>query len=106
MTDFSITDNAAKEISRLSKSHEAYVRLVVEGGGCSGFKYDFKFEKELKENDKIFEKNDAKLVIDDISLQFMSGTELDYVETMTSSEFQFKNPNASANCGCGQSFSI
>ncbi len=108
MSKIEITDAASREISRLLKSKEngTNFRIIVKGGGCSGFKYDFKFDKEVSENDEIFEKNGIKLIIDDLSLNLINGALLDFSESLTSSEFQLKNPNAAGSCGCGQSFSI
>lgn len=108
MTQIIISENAAKEIQKLieQKPENKFFRIIVEGGGCSGFKYEFKLDQEKHNSDIIFEKNNIKVAIDEISLSLMDGTELDYVETMTSSEFELKNPNATSSCGCGQSFSI
>lgn len=106
---FVITDNAAKQIAKLLESEEpaAKFRIEVIGGGCSGFKYKFGFDTENKENDVVFQKNDSKVVIDEVSLNsFMQGSILDFIETLGSSYFEIKNPNSSARCGCGSSFSI
>lgn len=108
MTQIKISEKAAKEIHKLiqQKSENKFFRIIIEGGGCSGFKYEFKLDHEKHNSDIIFEKNNVKVAIDEISLSLMDGAELDYVETMTSSEFELKNPKATSSCGCGQSFSI
>ena len=82
------------------------LRLSVQGGGCSGFSYKFDFEDKLADDDKIFETDGVKLVVDDMSLEFLDGAEVDYVEELIGSSFKVKNPNATASCGCGTSFSV
>lgn len=108
-TQFVITDNAAiriKDLAYRDSLSDAVLRLKVEGGGCSGFRYDFSLAKNIENDDKIFSHKDVKVVIDELSLPFIDGSVLDYVETLTSAEFVVKNPNASASCGCGNSFAV
>ena len=107
---FTVSDNAARRISTLLKDeHEAdnkFMRVAVEGGGCSGFQYIFKFDSIKNSYDFIFEKNDVAVIIDEISLELIKGGTLDYTEELIGSYFQVINPNASSACGCGTSFSI
>jgi len=107
---FNVSDNAAQRISVLLKNEEEadskFMRVAVEGGGCSGFQYIFKFDSIKNSDDLIFEKNDVSVVIDEISLELIKGGTLDYIEELIGSYFQVTNPNASSGCGCGTSFSI
>ena len=81
----------------------AGLRLCIQGGGCSGFQYGLLIEKEPAENDKVFESNGIKIFIDPISIAYVKGAEVDFVEK--TGGFAIKNPNATSTCGCGQSFS-
>ena len=83
-----------------------FVRVGVKSGGCSGLSYDLKFDKEQHENDKIFEVNDVKIIVDKKSFLYLVGTTLDYSGGLNGSGFVFKNPNANRTCGCGESFSL
>ena len=107
---FTVSDNAARRISTLLKDEHAadnkFMRVAVEGGGCSGFQYIFKFDSIKNSDDFIFEKNDVAVIIDEISLELIKGGTLDYTEELIGSYFQVINPNASSACGCGTSFSI
>ena len=82
------------------------LRVAVEGGGCSGFQYEISMESDIKENDLILSENDCSVVIDPISLEFLSGAIIDFKEELIGSKFVIENPNASSSCGCGTSFSI
>lgn len=82
------------------------LRVAVTGGGCSGFQYDFAFDVKFKEDDVIVERNGVKLVVDTMSLAFMAGSEVDYVEELVGSSFRVRNPQAADSCSCGVSFSI
>ncbi|MEQ1771580.1 MAG: iron-sulfur cluster assembly accessory protein [Devosia sp.] len=107
--DVVLTDRAAKRIGRvLSKQPEGTVlRIVVAGGGCSGFQYEYKLVKETPANDDlVLAKDAATVLIDAMSLEFMGGAEIDYVDDLIGQSFQIKNPNAVASCGCGTSFSV
>tara|TARA_B100000989_G_scaffold164307_1_gene122787 strand:- start:3552 stop:3896 length:345 start_codon:yes stop_codon:yes gene_type:complete len=107
---FNVSDNAAQRISALLKDEQEadskFMRVAVEGGGCSGFQYIFKFDSIKNSDDFIFEKNDVSVVVDEISLELIKGGTLDYIEELIGSYFQVINPNASSGCGCGTSFSI
>jgi len=104
-----LTDRAAKKIGRvLAKQPEGTVlRIAVAGGGCSGFQYEYKIVQESPAADDIvLSKGDATVLIDALSLEFMGGAEIDYVDDLIGQSFQIKNPNAVAGCGCGTSFSV
>ncbi|MBX4953986.1 iron-sulfur cluster insertion protein ErpA [Rhizobium lentis] len=110
MTDTSVTlsDAAAKRIAAIigSQAGKNALRVSVEGGGCSGFSYKFDLADSASDDDIIVEKNDAKVLIDSLSLVYMAGSEIDFVDNLLGQSFQIKNPNAVASCGCGTSFSI
>ena len=82
------------------------LRIFVTGGGCSGFQYNFSFEEARNEDDLVIEHDGAAVLVDSTSLEFLKGSQLDYVEEMVGSAFQVKNPNATSSCGCGNSFSV
>jgi iron-sulfur cluster assembly accessory protein len=102
-----ITDSAVKKILSLTakEDNEVKLRLSVSGGGCSGFQYGFSLDSEITPDDIIFNKNGANLVIDQISLEYLNGSEIDYENKLIESSFKINNPNAAASCGCGTSFS-
>ena len=83
-----------------------FIRVGVKSGGCSGLSYELTFDKEEKENDKVFENNDIKIIVDKKSFLYLVGTELDYSGGLKGTGFVFKNPNANRTCGCGESFSL
>ncbi len=83
-----------------------FVRVGVKSGGCSGLSYELKFDKEQYENDKIFENNNIKIIVDKKSFLYLVGTTLDYSGGLNGAGFVFKNPNANRTCGCGESFSL
>ncbi|ANL71859.1 Fe-S cluster biosynthesis protein ErpA [Rhizobium phaseoli] len=110
MTDTSVTlsDAAAKRIAAIigAEAGKSALRVSVEGGGCSGFSYKFDLADSADDDDIIVEKYDAKVLIDSLSLVYMAGSEIDFVDNLLGQSFQIKNPNAVASCGCGTSFSI
>ena len=106
-----ISDNALKAIRRLREddpsAKDSYVRVKVEGGGCSGMSYKLGFETgEIPTGDKVFEREEVKVVVDAKSFLYLAGTELDYSGGLNGSGFTFNNPNAKRTCGCGSSFSV
>jgi len=106
---FSFTEAAAARIVKITvgEPEGSRFRVAVKGGGCSGFQYVFDFDNSTPaEGDVIIEKNGASLIIDDMSLEMLAGSVLDYIETLGSAGFEIKNPNATASCGCGNSFSV
>jgi len=106
---FSVTDNAAKRIAFLATKESepnSFLRIEVEGGGCSGFQYKFNFDTNSQDDDFVIHQNDATVAINPMSLELVQGSVLDYVESLGASHFEIKNPNASAQCGCGNSFAV
>lgn len=104
-----ISDRAAKRIAELMAQPEhagLTMRLAVNGGGCSGFAYGFSFDNQTNADDVIIEKDGVKVLIDEISLDYLRGAEIDYVDEMIGAAFTVRNPNASSSCGCGNSFSV
>ncbi|WP_055442176.1 HesB/IscA family protein [Lacinutrix himadriensis] len=83
-----------------------YVRVGVKSGGCSGLSYDLKFDKEIQEEDKMFEDNEVKIIVDKKSFLYLIGTTLEYSGGLNGTGFVFNNPNANRTCGCGESFSL
>ncbi len=106
-----VSDIAKKKVTELM-ADEGYnvatdfVRVGVKSGGCSGLSYDLKFDKSKNEEDKIFEHNDVKIIVDKKSFLYLIGTTLDYSGGLNGTGFVFNNPNASRTCGCGESFSL
>ncbi len=97
------TDSAKNQINKITKSDEKkYFRITVQGGGCSGFKYNFSFDNKIEKDDVLFDKT----VIDKQSLDIISGSVVDFKKEMIGETFSIKNPKASASCGCGLSFSV
>ncbi|MGC6433252.1 MAG: iron-sulfur cluster insertion protein ErpA [Crocinitomicaceae bacterium] len=104
-----VTDNAKEQANILMAQDgkpNLFIRVGVEGGGCSGLTYQLKFDNELNENDKVFEDNGVKIVVDKKSYLYLIGTSLDYSGGLNGKGFVFNNPNAQRTCGCGESFSI
>jgi iron-sulfur cluster insertion protein len=104
-----VSDRAARRIGEiLAREGQPGLRLriSVSGGGCSGFQYDFALDDQAEEGDVAIEQGGAKVVVDGMSLMYLIGCEVDYVEDLTGSFFRVSNPNATASCGCGNSFAI
>ena len=103
-----LSDSAAKRIGVILKSdaEKKAMRVSVEGGGCSGVSYKFDLVSDADADDLVLEKGDAKVLIDSLSLVYMNGAEIDFVDNLLGQSFQIKNPNAVASCGCGTSFSV
>ncbi|WP_457583069.1 iron-sulfur cluster insertion protein ErpA [Ensifer canadensis] len=103
-----LSDAAAKRIATILRSdgHKNAMRVSVEGGGCSGFSYKFDLVDDANDDDLVLEKDHAKVLIDSLSLVYMGGSEIDFIDNLLGQSFQIKNPNAVASCGCGTSFSI
>jgi iron-sulfur cluster assembly protein len=103
-----LTESAIKEIKRLQQDQnlqEHYLRVGVQGGGCSGLMYNMRFDKETGPYDKVFDIDGIKVVVDMKSALYLKGSKLDYSQDLTGGGFKFENPNASRGCGCGASFS-
>ena len=103
-----VTERAASRIAEILKSEpgQAMLRVSVEGGGCSGFQYKFDVEREKAEDDLVIARNDATVLIDPVSVGFLAGSEIDYVDDLIGASFKINNPNAKSSCGCGTSFSL
>jgi iron-sulfur cluster insertion protein len=104
-----VSERAARRIGEiLAREGQPGMRLriSVSGGGCSGFQYDFALDDQAEEGDIAIEQGGAKVVVDGMSLMYLLGCELDYVEDLTGSYFRVSNPNATASCGCGNSFAV
>jgi len=103
-----LTESAAKRIAWVLSQDEykgRMLRISVSGGGCSGFQYGFTFDEDRTGDDVLIERNGAKVLIDDVSLDLLKGSVIDYVEDMIGASFAIKNPQAKTACGCGNSFS-
>jgi iron-sulfur cluster assembly protein len=104
-----LTEKAAAKIGELLSgqpdSGEQALRVAVRGGGCSGFQYALAFDK-AKEDDNVFEVDGVAVIVDKVSMQFVFGSEVDYVEGLQGAGFQVNNPNVVAACGCGSSFQV
>ena len=97
------TNSAKNQIEKITKSEEKkYFRISVQGGGCSGFKYNFSFDDKIEKDDILFN----KAVIDKLSLDIIAGSTVDFKKEMIGESFSINNPKASASCGCGLSFSV
>jgi iron-sulfur cluster assembly accessory protein len=108
-TPVTLTARAAEKVKEIrveEKIQDGYaLRLKVMGGGCSGFAYDLYFDQP-QDIDQTFESNGVKMVCDQMSLMYLMGTEVDYLESLQGSGFKFTNPNVKSTCGCGSSFSV
>src|SRR3954470_24703113 len=105
-----VTENAKIHAIDLIKSEnrpeDSFIRVGVDGGGCSGLTYKLEFDHQVKPDDKVFEDKGMKIVCDKKSFLYLIGTELDYSDGLNGKGFAFHNPNASRTCGCGESFSV
>lgn len=103
------TETAATKVSELiaeENNPDLKLRVYVTGGGCSGFQYGFTFDEEVNEDDTLVVKNGVTVLVDSMSVQYLSGAEIDYTDGLQGSQFVIRNPNASTTCGCGSSFSV
>jgi len=103
------SDSAVRKLKSLQQEENnpnLLLRVSVYGGGCSGFQYTFSLDEEIKPTDKIVEKDGATLIIDQMSYQYLAGSEVDFTEGLEGAMFVVNNPNATSTCGCGASFSI
>jgi iron-sulfur cluster assembly protein len=106
-----VSDSAKKKVTELMLEdgfdpNIDFVRVGVKSGGCSGLSYDLTFDKKSEENDKIFEENDVRIIVDKKSFLYLVGTTLEYSGGLNGKGFVFNNPNANRTCGCGESFSL
>ena len=103
------TDAAATKVKELIEDEDnnsLMLRVFISGGGCSGFQYGFTFDESTTEGDTVIEKAGVKLLIDPMSIQYLTGAEIDYTEGLEGAQFVIRNPNATTTCGCGSSFSV
>jgi iron-sulfur cluster assembly protein len=103
-----LTETASKRIKAIlaKRPGAKFLRVAVEGGGCSGFSYKFDFAEAANEDDVKVERDGVAVLIDSISLEFLKGAEIDFTNELIGAAFKIKNPNATAGCGCGTSFSV
>jgi iron-sulfur cluster insertion protein len=108
MEQLIITDSATDKIVDLlaeENNPELKLRTFVQGGGCSGMSYGFTFDEDVNDDDFVIVNKSVKILVDSISMQYLQGSEIDYKEDITGSQFVISNPNAKTTCGCGSSFS-
>jgi iron-sulfur cluster assembly accessory protein len=103
-----LTDSAARRVAEILKGEPdgSFLRIGVDGGGCSGFTYTYKIESDRTDDDLILARDGALVLIDDISLQFLRGCRIDFVDNLMGRMFKIENPAATASCGCGSSFAV
>jgi iron-sulfur cluster assembly accessory protein len=103
-----VSDRAARRIAQIIAGEPTtpLLRVSVEGGGCSGFQYKFDLVGTSESDDLVIEKNGVRVLVDPVSLGFLAGSEIDFVDDLIGSSFKIHNPQATASCGCGTSFSI
>jgi len=103
-----VSASAAKRVAQIVAKEPAgtALRVSVAGGGCSGFQYEFNLVQEREDDDLVIERDGATVLIDSVSLMYLTGSEIDFVDSLIGQSFQIHNPNATASCGCGTSFSI
>ena len=107
--DVKITENALQRVGELIAQKEnpgLKLRVYIQGGGCSGFQYGFQLDEEVNDDDVTIQSEGVVVLIDPLSLQYLTGAEIDYKDDLQGSRFVINNPNASTTCGCGSSFSI
>ena len=104
-----MSERAARRIQEIMTEEQnagIMLRVAVGGGGCSGFQYSFTFDDARNDDDRVIERDDARIVVDEMSWDFLSGAEIDFVEELIGAFFTIRNPNASSTCGCGTSFAM
>ena len=109
MSALSITESAAKRVTELISSDGSegnMLRITVSAGGCSGLSYSFGLDDEQAEEDQIFEAHGVKVIVDEMSLEILGDSEIDFVEDLIGSAFKLSIPNATSSCGCGVSFAV
>ncbi|MEX2524030.1 MAG: iron-sulfur cluster insertion protein ErpA [Gammaproteobacteria bacterium] len=103
------TDAAVDKVKQLIDEEgnaDLMLRVFISGGGCSGFQYGFTFDDNISDGDAVIERGNVKLLIDPMSVQYLTGSEIDYTEGLEGAQFVIRNPNAATTCGCGSSFSV
>jgi iron-sulfur cluster assembly accessory protein len=104
----SVSSRAARRIAEIlaAEPQPSMLRVAVTGGGCSGFQYSFALEDSRLDDDLVIEKDGATVLVDPVSLDFLKGAEIDFVDDLIGASFKINNPNATSSCGCGTSFSV
>ena len=108
VAEIRVTERAARQISEILRREPpgTMLRVSVEGGGCSGFQYKFDMDRDRAADDLVIERDGATVLIDQISVGYLAGSEIDFVDDLIGASFRINNPQATASCGCGTSFSI
>ncbi|AWM87453.1 iron-sulfur cluster insertion protein ErpA [Microvirga sp. 17 mud 1-3] len=108
MAEITLTPRAARRINEIMATEPAgsMLRISVNGGGCSGFQYAFDVETTRQEDDLLVERDGASVLVDQVSIQYMDGSVIDFVDDLIGQSFKIENPHATASCGCGTSFSL
>jgi iron-sulfur cluster assembly accessory protein len=108
MDNVTVTERAARQIGEIlsNEPQGTMLRVSVEGGGCSGFQYKFDMERTQAEDDVLIQRDRAAVLIDSVSLNYLAGSEIDFVDDLIGASFRINNPQAKASCGCGTSFSL
>jgi iron-sulfur cluster assembly accessory protein len=108
MENITVTDRAARQIGRILQKEVpgTMLRVSVEGGGCSGFQYRFDIDRTREPDDVVITRDDATVLIDPVSLAYLAGSEIDFVDDLIGTSFRINNPQAKSSCGCGTSFSL
>jgi iron-sulfur cluster assembly accessory protein len=108
MPDVTLTERAARRINEIMAAEPAgsMLRISVNGGGCSGFQYAFDVERTRQDDDLVIERDGAAVLVDEVSIQYMDGSVIDFVDDLIGQSFKIENPHATASCGCGTSFSL
>ncbi len=103
-----LTERAARRINEIMASEPAgsMLRISVSGGGCSGFQYAFDVDRTRQDDDLVIERDGATVLVDEVSIQYMDGSVIDFVDDLIGQSFKIENPQATASCGCGTSFSL
>ncbi len=104
-----MSERAARRIQEIMTEEQnagIMLRVAVGGGGCSGFQYSFTFDDARNDDDRVIERDDARIVVDEMSWDFLTGAEIDFVEELIGAYFTIRNPNATSTCGCGTSFAM
>lgn len=107
-TSILLTERAARRISQIAAAEAAnkLFRVSVEGGGCSGFQYKFDMVDSRSDDDVVVERDGAQMLVDPVSLDYLKGSEVDFVDDLMGASFRIRNPNAQSSCGCGTSFAL
>ena len=108
MSDLTLTERAARRINEImaNEPQGSMLRISVNGGGCSGFQYAFDVDAARQDDDLVVEKDGAIVLVDEVSIQYIDGSVIDFVDDLMGQSFKIENPHATASCGCGTSFSL